>query len=112
MHKMPKTQKTKSKSPNSPTFDEVREIASILRVLGDPTRLKIAYACLDGPITVSEIAARVDISPSLVSHHLRPLRHLRIVRDKRKGREIYYSHDDQHIQHVLEYFLIHLREIK
>jgi len=109
---MPKSSKSKTKPQKNPSFDEVREIASILKVLSDPTRLKIAYTCLGDPITVSDIATQVEISPSLVSHHLRPLRHMRIVRDERKGREIYYSNDDHHIQHVLEDFLIHLREIK
>ena len=95
-----------------PTSEEIRRIAAILRILGDRTRLKIAYACLEGPLSVSEIARRAGVSPSLVSHHLRPLRDLRVLRDERAGRQILYSYADDHIRNVLKDFLDHIRELE
>ena len=95
---------------HGPTDTEIRTIASAMKVLGDPTRLRIVYECLDGPVSVSDIADRVGATPSLVSHHMRPLRLMRILRDDRKGKEIYYSYDDEHIQDILRNFLVHLRE--
>ena len=54
--------------------DQVVELADMFRLMSDPTRLRIILACLDAPAAVGEMAERLGISPSLVSHHLRLLR--------------------------------------
>ena len=58
--------------------EAVVQLADLFRLMGDPTRLRIILACLSNPINVSDIAARLDLSPSLVSHHLRLLRAARV----------------------------------
>lgn len=95
--------------PDTPNPEEIRDIAAVFRTLGDRTRLHIVYACLQGPLTVSAIAERVGVSPALVSHHLRPLRDLRLVLDERRGREIFYTCNDEHVRNVLHDFLTHIR---
>ena len=72
--------------------------------------MRIVLQCLDGPTAVGEIAERLGLSPSLVSHHLRLLRAARIVRAEREGKHVYYSAADAHISGVLRDMMEHLVE--
>ena len=75
----------------------VEALADTFRVLGDPTRVRILDALAPGELCVCDIAALVGISESAVSHQLRLLRGMRLVRPRRAGRLVYYAVDDQHI---------------
>ncbi len=79
-------------SSHPPTLDDAQamRLAEMFRLMGDPTRLRIILACLAGPTPVGVIAETLEISPSLVSHHLRLLRAARVLRGERRGRHIYY----------------------
>lgn len=88
----------------------VSELADLFRLLGDPTRLRIVLACLEGPVAVHDIAARHDLSSSLASHHLRRLRAARIVKADRQGKQVFYIAADQHISSVLTDLLEHIAE--
>jgi ArsR family transcriptional regulator, lead/cadmium/zinc/bismuth-responsive transcriptional repressor len=88
----------------------ISELADLFRLLGDPTRLKIVLACLEGPVAVNDIAAQHDLSSSLVSHHLRLLRAARIVKADRQGKQVFYAAADQHISSVLADMLEHIAE--
>lgn len=87
---------------------DVARIAETYRLLGDPTRLTVLLACMDGEIAVDEIAAQVGTAPSLVSHHLRLLKAARLVRGERRGRQIFYRLDDDHIRHMLTDMIDHV----
>jgi DNA-binding transcriptional ArsR family regulator len=89
---------------------QIVELAELLRLLGEPTRLRILLACLAEPASVGEIAARVDIPRSLVSHHLRMLRASRFLRSKRNGKQIIYSPDDDRVRCILEDLVEHVVE--
>jgi len=78
--------------------------------MGDETRLKIILTCLDGPISVGDIAVRVEVSQSLVSHHLRLLRAARVLRSERKGKNVFYSAADAHIECVINDMVAHVSE--
>lgn len=94
-----------------PTPDSsAAELADLFRLLGDTTRLRIVLACVNVPVAVSDIAARLDLSPSLVSHHLRLLRAARIVKADRHGKQVFYVAADQHISGVLYDMLEHIAE--
>lgn len=88
----------------------IHELADLFRLLGDPTRLRIVLACLQGPVAVNDIAAQHDLSASLVSHHLRLLRAARIVKADRQGKQVFYAAADQHISSVLTDMLEHIAE--
>lgn len=88
----------------------IHELADLFRLLGDPTRLRIVLACLEGPVAVNDIAAKHDLSASLVSHHLRLLRAARIVKADRQGKQVFYAAADQHISSVLSDMLEHIAE--
>ena len=85
-------------------------LADLFRLLGDATRLRIVLACLDAPIAVNDIATRLSLSSSLVSHHLRLLRAARILKADRQGKQVFYSAADQHISGVLADMLDHIAE--
>jgi DNA-binding transcriptional ArsR family regulator len=88
----------------------VAQLADLFHLLGDPTRLRIVLACVPAPIAVSEIAASLELSSSLVSHHLRLLRAARIVKSGRQGKQVFYSAADAHISGVLRDMLEHIAE--
>ena len=90
--------------------DQAAELADMFRLMGDGSRLRIILTCLDEPICVSDIAERLDLSPSLVSHHLRLLRAARILRAERHGKQIYYSAADEHIRCVIADMVAHVGE--
>lgn len=88
----------------------VAEIAETFRVLGDPTRVRILDALAPGELCVCDIAALVGISESAVSHQLRLLRGMRLVRPRRVGRQVFYTVDDQHIVELLRLAITHVQE--
>lgn len=93
-----------------PGEGEIIVIAETFRLLGDPTRLKILLECLDGAVSVGEIAKRIDASQSLVSHHLRLLRAARLVKGTRRSKQVYYEADDHHIRHIVSDMVAHAAE--
>ena len=86
------------------------ELAEIFRLMGDPTRLRIILLCVDGPICVSDIAQRLGVEQSLVSHHLRLLRASRVLRSRRQGKQMFYSVSDEHISCVVADMVEHVVE--
>lgn len=89
---------------------QAAQLADLFRLLGDPTRLRIVIACLDEPISVGDMAARLNLSLSLVSHHLRLLRAARIVRAERQGKQVFYSAADDHIRGLVTDMVDHITE--
>jgi ArsR family transcriptional regulator len=90
----------------------VEALADTFRVLGDPTRVRILDALSTGELCVCDIASLVGISESAVSHQLRLLRGMRLVRPRRAGRLVYYAMDDQHILELLKQALTHVEEAR
>ena len=90
--------------------DQVVELADMFRLMSDPTRLKIILACLDAPAAVNEMAERLGISASLVSHHLRLLRAARLLQAERRGRQVFYMVGDEHIRSMLADMVDHVSE--
>ncbi|WP_262030848.1 ArsR/SmtB family transcription factor [Microvirga sp. Mcv34] len=91
-------------------LDEERaaELAEIFRLLGDANRLRIAVACLDQPLCVSDIAQQVGLSASLVSHHLRLLRAARFVRAHKEGKQVFYVSADEQARCVIKDMVSHV----
>jgi len=90
--------------------DAVDALAETFRALGDPTRVRILDALSHGELCVCDLAAVLRLSQSAVSHQLRLLRGLRLVRPRRDGRVVFYSLDDQHIMAILRQTLQHVDE--
>ena len=90
--------------------DEVTDLAETFRTLGDPTRVRILDALSHGELCVCDLAALVRMSESAVSHQLRLLRNLRLVKPRREGRMMFYSLDDRHIISLFRQGLRHVQE--
>jgi DNA-binding transcriptional ArsR family regulator len=90
--------------------NDIAQLADLFHLLGDPTRLRIVLSCLPAPIAVGDIAAQLQLSSSLVSHHLRLLRAARIVKSERVGKQVFYTAADAHISGVLADMLEHIAE--
>ena len=90
--------------------DRLIQLAEMFRLMGDPTRLRIILGCLSGPSSVGDIAERLGLSSSLVSHHLRLLRAARVMRGRRHGKQVHYGVADEHISRVFLDMLDHVVE--
>jgi len=90
--------------------DAVQGLADTFSALGDPTRVRILDALSHGELCVCDLAAVLRLSQSAVSHQLRLLRGMRLVRPRREGRVVFYELDDQHIMSIFKQTLQHVEE--
>ena len=92
------------------TIDERTSIhlADLFSALSDPTRLAIISALLQHEMSVGEIAQGIGMSESAVSHQLRGLRQMRIVRPRKEGRQVFYCLDDDHVARLFQMGLEHV----
>ena len=90
--------------------DAVQGLADTFSALGDPTRVRILDVLSHGELCVCDLAAVLGLSQSAVSHQLRLLRGIRLVRPRREGRIVFYSLDDQHIISIFKQTLQHVEE--
>jgi DNA-binding transcriptional ArsR family regulator len=90
--------------------DHAVALADLFRLLGDASRLRIVVSCLKTPLAVSDIAERLGLSVSLVSHHLRLLKGARLVRAERQGKQVFYAADDDHVRRMVEDMVTHVAE--
>jgi len=89
---------------------EADRLALTFKTLGDPTRLKMVQALSGGEMCVCDLAAYLKVSESAVSHQLRRLKDLALVKARREGQVLYYSLDDDHVARLLQLGLDHIRE--
>ena len=90
--------------------DEAQDLAAIFSVLADPTRVRLVQALAERELCVCDLANVLGLRQSTVSHQLRLLRALRIVRFRKEGRVAYYALDDAHVAGLLAQGLDHVRE--
>ena len=93
-----------------PSTREIADLSEIFKVLGDPTRLKIVLALAKEELCVCDLATLINLSVSAISHQLRLLRNLRLVKYRKSGKMVYYMLDDDHIESIINQALIHIRE--
>lgn len=86
------------------------DLAELFKIFGDSTRIKILYAMLDVELCVNDIAGRLQMSQSSVSHQLRILKTSKLVKSRREGKSIFYSLDDEHVRSILSMGMEHIME--
>jgi ArsR family transcriptional regulator len=91
---------------------EVAGLAEVFKVLGDETRTKIVYLLAERPLCVCDLAEILEMTLPAISHHLRLLRAMRLVKYVREGKMVYYSLDDDHILNLIKEAQEHLAEEK
>ena len=85
-------------------------LAETFQALGDSSRVQIVWALMHGEKNVGELAEGLEMSQPAVSHHLRTLRNLHLVRIRKSGRTTFYSLDDEHINHLINEGLKHVED--
>ena len=93
-----------------PETEAIKELSDIFKVLGDPTRLRIVSALGVDELCVCDIANLLGSSISAISHQLRVLRNLKLVKHRKEGKMVYYSLDDECIETLLAEGLRHIGE--
>ncbi|MBR6072090.1 MAG: winged helix-turn-helix transcriptional regulator [Acholeplasmatales bacterium] len=91
--------------------NEIKDMCEFFKILGDPTRLKILLL-IDNNTTmcVNDIALKLNMTKSAVSHQLALLRQARLINSKKEGKEVYYTLADDHIKTVVETAFDHVTE--
>ncbi len=89
---------------------DILNVAETFKILGDPTRLKLVMALGKEELCVCDIAALLNLSESAISHQLRLLKSLRIVKHRKAGKLVYYLLDDEHIEDLIKAALRHISE--
>jgi DNA-binding transcriptional ArsR family regulator len=90
--------------------DIATPLAETFKVLGDVTRVRMLDALSRAELCVCDLARLLGLTESAVSHQLRLLRGMRLVRPRRAGRMVYYALDDQHIVRLFAQGLEHVQE--
>ena len=93
-----------------PDLDELFALEELYRTLGDSTRIRVVSALRAAELCVCDLAEILEMSQSAISHQLRVLRNMRLVKYRREGRKAYYSLDDAHIETLLDVAIEHVRE--
>ena len=90
----------------------VGALAETFKILGDPTRVRIAFALAREELCVCDLANLLGVSQSAVSHSLRTLRQMKLVRFRREGKIAYYTLDDEHITRLIDEGFRHVEELQ
>jgi DNA-binding transcriptional ArsR family regulator len=89
--------------------DTTAALSEIFKALGDPTRIRIIYALVQKELCVHDLTLVLAMGQSAVSHQLRYLRNLRIVKRRKAGKTVFYSLDDHHIEQIFTQTLQHIK---
>jgi ArsR family transcriptional regulator len=91
------------------TVNDFARLADLFKNFSDPTRLKIIIELAGGAMFVQDIADRLGMSQSAISHQLRVLRGSRLVRFEKDGKNVRYALDDEHIEDILKIGVDHVK---
>lgn len=91
--------------------DRIGKLSKLYKALGDPTRLKIVYVLSKSELCVCDIALLLEMTQSSISHHLRVLRDLNLVKFRREGKLVIYSLDDDHVVRLFKEGLDHINHL-
>lgn len=93
-----------------PKQEDLKELADFFKVFGDGTRIRILYALLSSEMCVCDLAELLEMSQSAISHQLRVLKQMKLVKNRRDGKTVYYSLADGHIQTIMSQGMEHIKE--
>ena len=93
-----------------PDEESLYDLAELFKVFGDTTRIRILYALFEAEMCVCDIAQILNMTQSAISHQLRVLKQARLVRNRREGKQIYYSLADDHVRTIIGQGMDHVNE--
>ncbi len=94
---------------NTMEDEEILRLAEIFKAMGDGTRIRILHALALEELCVCDLANLLGVTQSALSHQLRVLRNLRLVKPRKAGKMVFYSLDDDHIINLVTQGLAHIR---
>lgn len=100
----------KSVKEAMPEEESLYDLADFFKVFADSTRIKILYVLLQAEMCVCDIAQLLGATQSAISHQLRMLKQMKLVKYRRDGKTIFYSLSDEHIKNILSQGLEHISE--
>ncbi len=95
---------------NMPPEEDLYDLADFYKVFGDTTRIKILYVLRCSEMCVCDLAQSLQMTQSAISHQLRVLKQMDLVKNRRDGKTIFYSLADSHIEGILDMGLEHINE--
>lgn len=93
-----------------PEEETLYDLAELFKVFGDTTRVKILCALFESEMCVCDISELLNMTQSSISHQLRVLKNAKLVKNRKEGKSVYYSLNDDHIKHIFAQGLDHVRE--
>jgi ArsR family transcriptional regulator len=90
--------------------EQAINVAEFFKVFGDATRIKIINALFASEMCVCDISALLGMNQSAISHQLRTLKQARLIKNRKDGKVVYYSLDDEHIKEIFDKGLTHVKE--
>lgn len=93
-----------------PVETELQGLADFFKVFGDSTRIKLLYALWQSEMCVCDLAQTLHMTQSAISHQLRVLKQMKLVKNRRDGRTVFYSLADSHIKTIMNQGMEHIRE--
>ncbi len=90
--------------------EDAKNLAAFFKTFGDPNRIRILTALMSQEMCVCDIAAFLESSESAVSHQLRLLRTMNLVKNRREGKVLYYQLADEHVKEIISTGLVHINE--
>ena len=93
-----------------PMENELYELADFFKVFADSTRIRILYVLKCSEMCVCDIAQILNMTQSAISHQLRVLKQMKLVKNRRDGKTIFYSLADEHITTILSQGIEHIEE--
>lgn len=88
----------------------LQDLSDLFKVFGDMTRIRILYVLLNSEMCVCDLAQILEMSQSAISHQLRVLKQMKLVKNRREGKTVFYSLADDHIQTILSQGMEHVTE--
>ena len=96
--------------PNMPDMKVLYELSDFFKVMGDSTRIQLLWALEESEMCVGDLAVLLNMTKSAVSHQLKVLRTAKLVRARKKGKNVYYALSDRHVYTILKMALEHVCE--
>ena len=94
----------------TPSDEELYDLAELYKVFGDSTRVRILYSLLESEMCVGDMAQLLGLTPTACSHQLRVLKNSKLVRFRREGKIMFYSLADEHVRSILALGMEHILE--
>ena len=93
-----------------PDDEILYDLAELVKVFGDSTRIKILYALSERELCVCDISELLGVSQTAISHQLRVLKGAKLVKYRREGKNVFYSLDDDHVRSIINQGMEHVEE--